>query len=199
MGTSTRQSIIDAAETLFATEEPDGVTVATITKAAGQRNQAAVHYHFGGRDGLLSAIVDRHHDALDKVRFARLRDLDAAAGETCRDLAALADVIVRPMVEELASTSGRAFLRIQGERLASGVQAGQLAGSMVELSQRLVGVLPPAPEGWRTERARLAAVLVNARLSQEAMLDPADAVDREVLAATLTTAVVAVLSIAPGD
>ena len=72
MASSTRQAIIDAAEVLFAREDPDAVTVATITKEAGQRNQAAVHYHFGGRDGLLSAIVDQHHDRLDAVRFARL-------------------------------------------------------------------------------------------------------------------------------
>ena len=107
----------------------------------------------------------------------------------------LAGVIVRPMVEELGTESGRAFLRIQGDRLAAGVQTGQLAASMVEIGHRLIGVLPAAPEGWRSERARLAAVVVNARLAQEAMASGEATTDADVLADTLTAAVVAILSI----
>ena len=197
MARTTRQAIIDAAEILFANEAPDAVTVATITKQAGQRNQAAVHYHFGGRDGLLASIIDQHHARLDDVRFARLAELDAEAGGSSLTLETLAEVIVRPMVEELGTASGRAFLRIQGDRLAAGVQTGQLAASMVEIGHRLIGVLPPAPEPWRAERARLAAVLVNARLAQEAMAPAGDATDPTVLAGTLTAAVVTILSIAP--
>ena len=197
MASSTRQDILDAAEVLFAREDPDAVTVATITKEAGQRNQAAVHYHFGGRDGLLSAIVDQHHDRLDAVRFARLSELDAEAVGKPLPLEVLAGVIVRPMVDELGTASGRAFLRIQGDRLAAGVQTGQLAASMVEVGHRLIDVLPAAPEAWRAERARLAAVVVNARLAQEAMASAGDTADPAVLADTLTAAVVAILSIAP--
>ena len=166
--------------------------MATITAAAGQRNQAAVHYHFGGREGLLSAIIDQHHQSLDEARFSRLAE--PSGGDSVESLAA---AIVEPMVAKLAHPSGRAFLRVQGEHLAAGVQPGQLAASMVEIGNRLVGLLPSAPAAWRSERARLAAVLVNARLAQEAMLEPDAGTDPEVLAATLTSAVVAVLTIAP--
>ena len=101
------------------------------------------------------------------------------------------------MVDELGTASGRAFLRIQGDRLAAGVQTGQLAASMVEVGHRLIDVLPAAPEAWRAERARLAAVVVNARLAQEAMASAGDTADPAILADTLTAAVVAILSIAP--
>ena len=54
------------------------MTVAEIIHAAGRRNGAAIHYHFGGHEGLLRAIVERHLQRLDLERFAALDDSGAA-------------------------------------------------------------------------------------------------------------------------
>ena len=48
---STKAQLLDVAEQLFLAEGL-GVSVRDITDAAGQ-NGAAIHYHFGSRDGLV--------------------------------------------------------------------------------------------------------------------------------------------------
>ncbi len=71
----TRMALLDAAEVLFAAEGVDGVSLASITRLAGQRNGGAIHDSVGGRDGLLAAILDRHEAVLDEVRTEALIEL----------------------------------------------------------------------------------------------------------------------------
>jgi AcrR family transcriptional regulator len=56
----TRQRFIEAAQSLFAQRSIDSVSLNEITVAAGQKNRNALQYHFGGREGLLQAIIDLH-------------------------------------------------------------------------------------------------------------------------------------------
>src|SRR3546814_1363010 len=58
-GEATRVLLIEAAERLFATRGIDGVTLAQIQLAAGQSNSSVIGYHFGSKDGLVQAILDR--------------------------------------------------------------------------------------------------------------------------------------------
>jgi AcrR family transcriptional regulator len=44
---------------LFARLGPAGVTTRQLHEAAGARNESALHYHFGGRDGLVQ-LARRH-------------------------------------------------------------------------------------------------------------------------------------------
>ena len=48
---ATRAQLVATAEILFAARGLDAVSQNEITKAAGQRNASALHYHFGGKDG----------------------------------------------------------------------------------------------------------------------------------------------------
>ena len=48
----TKNQIKAAAQMLFARRGVDGVTVQEIVTAAGQRNNAALHYHFGYQRGI---------------------------------------------------------------------------------------------------------------------------------------------------
>src|SRR6185436_16348181 len=66
--------IIAAAEQLFAEGGEDATSLRAITRAAAV-NVAAVHYHFGGRDELLRAVLDRK---LGPLNARRLDLLDAA-------------------------------------------------------------------------------------------------------------------------
>ncbi|MGC0415263.1 TetR/AcrR family transcriptional regulator [Embleya sp. AB8] len=109
----TRRRIVEAAELLFARHGLD-VPLQDITRAAGQRNAGAIHYHFGGREGLLRAIVEQHVP----VVYARRQELLAGAREQPADLAGFARALVLPITELLnGSPADRAYLQISVELL----------------------------------------------------------------------------------
>ena len=84
-----------------------------LTRRGGQRNRGAVHYHFGGRDGLLVAVLEEHAEFLAEREGELLALAEAGAAD---DVAAVVEAIVRPAVE-LAETGwrGRAYLAIVSE------------------------------------------------------------------------------------
>lgn len=55
-GTATRHRLVKTAERLFATHGVDAVSVRAVNAAAGL-GPASVHYHFGSKDELLSAVL----------------------------------------------------------------------------------------------------------------------------------------------
>jgi TetR/AcrR family transcriptional regulator, regulator of cefoperazone and chloramphenicol sensitivity len=91
----------------MATHGPLQVSLKHIQDAAGQKNASALHYHFGGREGLLQAILDRHNATIERARGVRLEALDSEPS-----LRALVEAVVLPMADELATEDGRYFLRI---------------------------------------------------------------------------------------
>lgn len=108
--TLTRELLLRAGEHLFARLGIDGVRVREINVLARQRNSSALHYHFGSRDGLLEAILDRHREPIEARRAAMLDDLDAQ--DRTDDLRAVVETVVVPLAIELATESGRDYLRI---------------------------------------------------------------------------------------
>jgi AcrR family transcriptional regulator len=105
--TATRALLLREAERLFARRGVYQVTVREIVEAAGQRNVSALNYHFGSREGVLDAILERHAEVIDAARGAML----ARAGRDApsRDLIA---ALVVPYLASLAEPSGRDYLRI---------------------------------------------------------------------------------------
>lgn len=67
----TKERILDAAERLFAGEGFHNTSLRAITGAAGA-NLASVNYHFGSKEALMEAIVDRRLLPLNQVRRERL-------------------------------------------------------------------------------------------------------------------------------
>ena len=72
----TKAQLLDVAEQLFLTHGLE-VSVRDITDAAGQ-NGAAIHYHFGSRDGLVGAVIARRGGDLAARRRAALAELRGA-------------------------------------------------------------------------------------------------------------------------
>jgi AcrR family transcriptional regulator len=72
----TRNRFIEAGQKLFAERSIDSVSLNEITVAAGQKNRNALQYHFGGRDGLLQAIIDSHAARVHELRQRYLEDTD---------------------------------------------------------------------------------------------------------------------------
>lgn len=121
----TRDSLIRAAERLFAEQGVDGVSINTITRAAGQANRNAVQYHFGNKNGLLQAIFDKHGPALAERR-AELADQMLADGVATPQLVATA--IVQPLIEKLDdSDGGEAYIHISAELIATNTLGYDLA------------------------------------------------------------------------
>jgi AcrR family transcriptional regulator len=93
----TRTKILQVAERLYAERGIEGVSLREIGAAAGQRNTAAVHYHFGGREGLVRALFEHRYERLEARRAAMLAELDARTEPAAvRELVA---VLVLPFVE----------------------------------------------------------------------------------------------------
>jgi AcrR family transcriptional regulator len=109
----TREQIIRAAERLFAAHGIDGVSLREINRAAGQSNTGAVQYHFGDRDGLVRALIDKHRRDSEPRRHALLDQYEEAGQD---DLRALAAALVSPLAAKLSDADGgRDYLQISAE------------------------------------------------------------------------------------
>ena len=67
----TKTSLLDAGERLFAELGIAGASMRAITQEAAA-NLAAVHYHFGSKEGLVRAVFSRRLGPLNRERVERL-------------------------------------------------------------------------------------------------------------------------------
>jgi AcrR family transcriptional regulator len=72
--------IKEAALRLFAEHGIQGVTVREIAEAAGQKNHAAVGYHFGSKEELIRAVIVHGARLIDDLRNALLDAAEAKGG-----------------------------------------------------------------------------------------------------------------------
>ncbi|BCR03645.1 TetR family transcriptional regulator [Desulfuromonas versatilis] len=70
----TKQRILDAAESLFAREGFHNTSLRAITGRAGA-NLAAVNYHFGSKDALAQAVLERRLTPLNEARRGALEQV----------------------------------------------------------------------------------------------------------------------------
>jgi len=75
----------------------DGVTVRDIAEAAGQKNHAAVGYHFGSKDALIRELVVDGARVIDANRNAALDELEGSRAAIA--VADVVDVLVRTSIE----------------------------------------------------------------------------------------------------
>jgi AcrR family transcriptional regulator len=109
----TREKLVDEAARAFAEHGVYGASLIDITRRAGQRNRGALHYHFGSRNGVLCAVLERHVDFLSR-REGELLELALARPDD--DVKAVVEAIVRPATELSESGwRGRCFLMILAE------------------------------------------------------------------------------------
>src|SRR5207244_3912855 len=60
----TREKLVDEAARAFAARGVFTASLIDITRRAGQKNRGALHYHFGSRNGVICAVLERHVDFL---------------------------------------------------------------------------------------------------------------------------------------
>src|SRR4051812_42276123 len=92
----TRGKLLDEATRAFAEHGAFAASLIDITRRAGQRNRGALYYHFGSRERVLCAVLERHTAFLAK-REGEL--LEVARGRRDDDVVSVVEAIVRPAVE----------------------------------------------------------------------------------------------------
>ena len=80
---STKTRLLDAAELLFATHGFHNTSLRAITAKAGA-NLAAVNYHFGCKEALMAAVLERRLIPLNTLRLQRLDQVATAAAQNQR-------------------------------------------------------------------------------------------------------------------
>jgi AcrR family transcriptional regulator len=91
-----RRQILDAALRLFARNGISGTSLREIRLAAQQGNAGALHYHFGDKDGLLRALLERELPLLVERRRALLVEVS--------DVRSVAAVFVLPFAQLATGT-----------------------------------------------------------------------------------------------
>lgn len=146
--------MIDAAERLVAEQGLAALTVQAVQREARQRNKSAVHYHFGGRDGLITAVLTDRMARTESRRTSML--LALPDGASTRQLV---EVLVLPMVESVLEREQSYWARFLIQTLsdpATGLAALQavdtraLDATQARLRQRL----PDLPRPVRALRVQ---------------------------------------------
>lgn len=107
----TRESLLDAAESLFSMLGVQGASLRQITQQAGA-NLAAVNYHFGSKDGLVRAVFSRRLTPLNDERRRRLEEVDPDAEDAIEQiLRAFLAPVIRLVAEK---PEGVGFARLVG-------------------------------------------------------------------------------------
>jgi AcrR family transcriptional regulator len=99
---STKERILDVAEHLFINEGFSESSMRQITARAGV-SLGAVNYHFGSKEGLLEAVVERQFGPLLLERMSGLTAITVASGsDTAEVLLQLLQSWLDPMLRHLA-------------------------------------------------------------------------------------------------
>jgi AcrR family transcriptional regulator len=111
----TRARLMEAAERLFGERGLHAVTLKEINAAAGQRNESALHYHFGSKARLVDAILNTRVAAIDRVRVQRVEALVGSGREG--DIAEILRATFEPLTGLLDTEEGVRFVRFAAQVL----------------------------------------------------------------------------------
>ena len=196
--TSTRAALLRAAERLFAELGVGPTSTRAILREAGQRNESALQYHFGGREGLIDALYAERGAQVGEERERMLRELDASGD--VQDVRRLCAVAVLPPVRIVRRDPRFAlFLKVVGQLAflpSDGLQesATRYSGaSVAEVAARIRAELP-IPKALADRRIDLMHRMAALALSQRALSGGGfDGPDAEMFFETLLDAMAAVL------
>ncbi|WP_230928399.1 TetR/AcrR family transcriptional regulator [Dietzia aurantiaca] len=162
-----KTAMIEVAEKLIGERGLDNVSMRDVAAMAGHRNNSAVQYHFGSRDGLITQILRRRLVALDVERKRRLAEVDEQGLGT--DLTSLVHVLFGPMVDLLRAqpeaTHYARFLQRVGPVMGPAVPEVNLRTTTDDVVVRLIDVLSHLPRRTAFERIDLATQMFTGSLA----------------------------------
>lgn len=135
--TSTRERIIDAAERLFADQGFDLVSLRDITNEAGA-NVAAVNYHFGSKENLIAAVVERHALPINQARISMLDEAEARHVPDAVPVDEILRAFLQPFLDHLAKNEFNESLFCKFMGRMSGEQSC-MPPSVLPLFQEMAG------------------------------------------------------------
>ncbi|WP_417450660.1 TetR/AcrR family transcriptional regulator [Kordiimonas sp.] len=110
---ATRAALIEAAERLIAQKGIAHVSTREILQEAGQRNQSALQYHFGSKNGLVRATISERTHEIDDRRLELMEDWK---GEPT--LGQIIKVLALPLAERAKDDErGRYYLIFLGQAI----------------------------------------------------------------------------------
>lgn len=138
------------AEQLFAQEGFEAVSTRKVSREAGQKNHSALQYHFGNKEGLLSAILDYRIKPINELRERRLNDLlSRSRAPTVNGLVA---AFVEPFSEQLRnpveqtaylSLLAQLFSYRRGRELYN--KHSEMNRALHDISEQLINCLDSCP------------------------------------------------------
>ena len=172
----TKAQLKRAAQVLFARQGIDAVTVQQIVAAAGQRNNAALHYHFGTKEELIRQLLIDGAEQIDNRRQEMLSAMDRAGGPT--SVRQVLDILVCPVVELEADKRRRGYIRMVASiqmtdrDLLRSTVAGRWNAGYVRCLDLLKKLVVSVPRELLEQRLSLMGIYANAVLSaRDAALD----------------------------
>jgi AcrR family transcriptional regulator len=112
MSHDTKHALLDAAERLFASQGIQETTLRAITQEA-DANLASVNYHFGSKDGLIRAVLDRRIQPMNDERLRLLDSYEAQAGDRPVQLESVVHAFVAPAFR-LGDSDSQTFAAMLG-------------------------------------------------------------------------------------
>ena len=152
-----RQRLMDASEQLFAEHGWNSVSIRTIVAAAGV-NLAALHYHFGSKEQLLSEIFAARAKPIAEERMRLLAEIECRSGVP--SLERILEAFLRPALTIGSDQrfGGRAFVKLRArlatepEQVSRKILANAFDESSGEFLAALGRALPEIPRAdleWR--------------------------------------------------
>lgn len=153
---ATRESLLDAAESLFSEHGLQAASLRAITQRAGA-NLAAVHYHFGSKEGLVKAVFSRR---LKPLNAERLRLLEACDLESPDAIERVLHAFLAPVLrmsretpegaKDFAQLMGRAFMEpVEEVRQVLIEEFREMVDRFLAAFARLLPHLSQAERTWR--------------------------------------------------
>lgn len=198
MVTDARTRLLVAAERLFAERGVDNVSLRQVGERAAQRNNSAVQYHFGDKQGLIQALYDLRLVPLNERRLEMLADVPAP------EPADLARIYVQPMSDAVIASGGSwAYARFLDRYLGRGRefepfddQHGRGSREVSRMMSECLADLGAAVSGERLRMIQVLTIRTLADLEHRLELDLADREDADLTVSTLIEGV-AILLTAP--
>lgn len=162
-----KELMIEVADRLIGERGLDNVSMRDVASVAGQRNNSAVQYHFGSRDGLITQILRRRIAAMDAERRRRLTEVDAQGLGT--DMNTLVHVLFGPIVDLLRdspeATHYARFLHRIGPVTGPEVPEVHLRTKSDDVVVRLIDAMSHLPRRVAFERIDLATQMFTGSLA----------------------------------
>lgn len=154
---STRERLLDTAERLFAEHGFAATSLRTLTDAASA-NVAAVNYHFGSKEGLFRAVVERAMASVNDERLRLLEELCASGHEPTAEELVRAFVTTGTSIVDRSGERGPAIARFLGRVMSDadpairrlfGTEVAPVEGQYLDALQAALPQLPPDEVAFR--------------------------------------------------